>query len=194
MRKLKLAVMLAAVSVGAASAQTLNICSRTPVVRDAILAAVAEPMQGRDTCNALAIEQLATIRRLSIDGLGIAALRNGDLAGLTGLRVLELNFNRLAVLPEGLFFGLDSLRELDLSHNQLTTLPEGVFSGLSRLEVLLLGDNRLTTLPRGLFSGLPRLNWLLLHNNHLVGLRAKSRMFAGLQLQVLRLDGQTAYP
>ena len=105
------ALMLSA----AVNAQTVDICDRTPQVRDAILEVL-----DADDCAAVDSESLAGVETLNIASgewwwldLGrewyLTALRAADFDGLTGLKTLRLNYNRLTTLPAGVFDGLTSL-------------------------------------------------------------------------------------
>ena len=116
-------------------AQTVNICDRTPQVRDAILEAV-----GAGDCAAVDPDALAALESLDLSSRGLTALRGGDFDGLTGLSTLALNDNRLTALPAGVFDGLTSLRELDLRNNHLVGLTSDgpLFAGLSSEVVVSL--------------------------------------------------------
>ena len=164
-------MLLAAAMLPALSqVQTVNICGRTPQVRDAIMRNLEA-----DDCAAVESERLARIDELDIVGFSsprITALQAGDFAGLTGLQHLILEGHGLRTLPEGVFNGLTSLRNLHLVSNPLEALPEGVFNGLTRLQTLHLHSNELTTLPAGVFDGLTDLVVLILNFNQLTALPA----------------------
>ena len=195
------------------STQTVNICDRTPAVRDAILTALVAD------CAAVDSEALARVERLDIAAKQLTALRAGDFSGLTGLQELWLNDNQLTALPAGVFEGLTGLRGLSLYNNQLATLPAGVFNGLTALQRLWLHGNQLTALPAGVFDGLTGLQNLSLHSNqlttlpagvfdglaglrtldlrsnHLVGLTRNDPLFEGFSSEVtVRLESQTEPP
>ena len=140
-----------------------NVCSRTPQVRDAIVA--VSPVT---TCSALTDAHLAAITELNLHYDFITSLKEGDFVGLSSLMSLRLDDNRLRSLPASVFSGLSSLDRLDLDNNYLRSLPASVFSGLSSLRVLVLGGtNELRSLPDGVFSGLSSLELLDLSNNEL---------------------------
>ena len=68
-----------------------GICGRTPVVRDRILGKIS----GVSNCALVTDARLADITgTLNLTGRNIAALAAGDFAGLTSLRVLNLNQQR----------------------------------------------------------------------------------------------------
>lgn len=133
-------IAIAAALLSATShAQTVDICDRTPQVRDEIL-----KLARTDYCSAVDAGILAGVEILAL------YCRNCLRRGGGGPD------NPLTKLRTGDFDGLDSLVFLYLDRNQLTTLPTGVFDGLSGLRVLLLNDNQLTTLPEGIFNGTRR--------------------------------------
>ncbi len=172
-----------------------GVCRRSPLVRDAIVAAAGFAVDGRN-CARVTTAHLAAIGHLDLSGLGILALAPGDLTGLIGLRELDLADNRLISLPAKPFAdlrklerldlrgnglrqlspdvlaGLGRLTTLDLSHNGLTALPEGVFAGLSGLATLRLASNGIESLPAGVFSGHDGLSSLDLGRNGLAALPA----------------------
>ena len=152
--------LLLAAAVLPAQAQTVDICDRTPQVRDAILEALDV-----DDCAAVDSHDMAYLQRLPLGGKGLTTLRAGDFEGLSGLRELDLWENQLATLPVDLFDGVGRLRHLNLDRNQLTILPSGVFNGLHGPLALYLRDNQLTTLPAGVFP--PNLRQLYLEDNRL---------------------------
>ena len=112
----------------AGQAQTVDICDRTPQVRDAIILEVLDA----DDCAAVDSESLASVETLNMASgerggrvWYLTALRAADFDGLTGLTTLRLNYNRLTTLPAGVFDELTSLLDLDLRGNRLT---QGGFS------------------------------------------------------------------
>lgn len=172
-----------------------GVCRRSPLVRDAIVAAAGFAVDGRN-CARVTTAHLAAIGHLDLSGLGILALAPGDLTGLIGLRELDLADNRLITLPAKPFAdlrklerldlrgnglrqlspdvlaGLGRLTTLDLSHNDLAALPEGVFADLSGLATLRLASNGIESLPAGVFSGHDGLSSLDLARNGLAALPA----------------------
>ena len=168
MVKLVWGAALAVLLAGAAAAQTVNICDRTPQVRDGILSEIGQTYgYPVPPCNALPAGQVTALDELE-PTRGLTSLKPDDFAGLLGLEELNLDHNQLTTLPQGVFDPLVRLRVLDLSHNQLATLPQGVFDPLVRLRVLDLS------------------------HNHLVGMRPDDPLFAKLAvLNALNLEGQT---
>ena len=150
-------------------AQTVNICDRTPQVRDAIMQLKA---LGADDCAAVDSEAFAAIQQVFIQRENVRTLKAGDFRGLASLLSIYLHDNQLSTLPAGVFDGLTSLLDLWLSENRLTTLPAGVFDSLTRLQNLYLSNNQLTTLPAGVFDRLTSLEELNLYDNQLTSLPA----------------------
>ena len=164
-----------------------GICGRTPAVRDALLVLI-EDNEGAIDCADVSAAHLAAITgRLDLSGQGIAALKAGDFAGLTGLTQLYLYGNALSSLPGGVFADLSALDNLDLNNNDLSSLPGGVFDGLTALTNLALFNNELTTLSGRVFAGLRSLRALTLDGNGLTAL--PGGVFDGLtELGYLNLD------
>ena len=103
--KMLMAILAAFALAIAAQAQTVNICDRTPQVRDAILEALEA-----NNCAAVDSEALASMQEL-------------DLSRLLSLNALENN--PLTALPDGVFDGLTGLQRLWLSENQLIARRNG---------------------------------------------------------------------
>ena len=101
--------------------RTVDICSRTQAVQDAILARDEVTATG---CEAVDAFELVEIAGLDLSGRSISALLAGDFAGLPGLTTLDLSDNDLSGLPEDVFEGLAALETLDLRGNDSGwTLP-----------------------------------------------------------------------
>ena len=109
-------------------AQTVNICDRTPQVRDAIV-----QMLGTDDCAAV---NSASVVSLDLSDKQLTTLQAGDFDSLTRLQTLGLQGNRLSALPQGAFDSLTSLRYLYLNENRFSALPAGLFDGLTSLRNL----------------------------------------------------------
>ena len=118
-----------------------GICGRTPAVRDALLDLIEENEGAIDCADVSAAHLAAITGRLDLSGQGIAALKAGDFAGLTGLTQLYLYGNALSSLPGRVFADLSALDNLDLNNNDLPSLPGGVFAGLTELTNLALFNN-----------------------------------------------------
>ena len=98
---------------------TLAVSDRTPVVRDAIVAAVPNITAAED----VTATHLSAITALNLRSMGITALQSGDFAGLTGLTSLNLYGNMLSGLPYGIFDGLTALTTLRLGRNLVDPMP-----------------------------------------------------------------------
>ena len=146
-----------------------DLCIRTSLVRDAVVAAVS----GKTTCGAITPADLAGMTTLSVTNeSALTTLKSGDFAGLTGLTTLTLSSNGLSSLPAGVFDKLTGLTTLTLSNNGLSSLPAGVFDKLTELTTLDLGSNTLSSLPAGVFDKLTKLTTLTLSDNALSSLPA----------------------
>ena len=167
--------------------------SRTPQVRDAIVAAVP----GVNSANNVTKEHLAAITSLRIRSRDITELRIEDFLDLPALTTLSINGTKLSSLPRFIFdnlptltelylggnndlnelpwriFGkLPALKKLYLNENGMPSLRSGVFDNLTALEELGLGGNDLRSLPSGVFDNLTALKKLNMSYNELVSLRA----------------------
>ena len=167
----------------------VNICGRTPQVRDAIVAASLDP----DDTDCTAVNGLATITNLSVTGQGITALQSGDFAGMTMLTTLGMNDNQLTTLPADIFAGLTALGTLELANNNLSSLAPATFAGLTMLAQLNMDRNQLTTLPAAIFNGLGALVILDLSSNQIEELPAT--VFDQLDaVTTIRLNGNPFTP
>ena len=147
------------VSVNAQGTNLTDLCSRTAVVQNEIVASVS----GKTDCADITSTDLAGVTELifvgisSFSSLRGSNLKSGDFAGLTGLTLLNLHGNQLTTLPADIFSGLSALTTLTLNNNQLSTLPTEVFSGLTSLTTLNLSNNSLpASLPASLFADVSR--------------------------------------
>ena len=137
-------------------------------------------------CSDITERELASLTTLRLGHEGLAGLRVGDFAGMSGLTHLELQDNELKDLAAGVFDGLPNLQQLYLNHNQLTYLPRDLFKGLSKLTELRLYSNQLTSVHRTSFHGMSKLTQLAMENNRLTSLHKDA--FKGLsRLRTLRL-------
>ena len=137
-----------------------GVCDRTPAVRDALVDAT-----DMESCEQPASTDLARVRELSLEGLGIERLALGDFGELSSLRTLELSGNALTEISPDVLAHLGRLRDLILADNALAKLPADAFGDLPGLHVLRLDGNELQTLPDGLLAGLSNLRLLWLDGN-----------------------------
>ena len=161
----------------------VEVCDRTPQVRDAITA-----LTGNSDCGEVSRADLESITDMDISREGINSLSEGDFSGLSNLQYLRLRGNNISTLPVDIFSGLSNLEVLDLGDNDLSTPTVSIFSGLSNLQELRLDNNEISTLPVRVFSGLSNLRWLYLYENGLSMLPVG--VFSGLSdLEELYLEG-----
>ena len=149
MRNLLTFMLGAALLPALSQAHIINICDRTPQVRDEILRELEA-----DDCAAVDSDE---VTKLNLRSKQLTNLWAGDFGGLAYLQELNLYGNQLTALPAGVFDDLTRLLRLYLSNNRLTTLPAGVFDRLTSLQILSLQGNHLVGLTENdpLFAGLP---------------------------------------
>ena len=116
---------------------TAGICGRTAAVQNELIFAT-----GQFDCKGVANVHLAKVTGLSIWAPELAALKAGDLDGLTGLENLTVTAALTSLLD---LSHLVKLKTLDVSQNQLTSLPS--LSKNTKLTVLSVQNNQLTSLP-----------------------------------------------
>ena len=151
----------------------IDICDRSQVVADAIVAATLS----FDFCHMTSQLDMDEITELDLRGKSGYDLKVGDFAGLSGLDACwimsDYSFcgHTWNQLPAGVFGGLDSLEVLDLSDTGLLSLPGNIFGGLSNLVELDLSDTLLdsTAVPVGVFDGLDSLEILRIANAGYLG-------------------------
>ena len=164
----------------------VSVCTRTPQVRDAILAAVS----GVSDCEDITDEHLYGIRTLDLSGQGITALQARDFDGLIWVKSVDLSDNSLTTLPnDGGLGGLSTWRfkkcgvdytwsgtcNSDGTYDTGVRVHGGrgrawVYGGHSWLTQLDLSNNQLSSLPVGVFSGFYQLGRLDLSGNLLTSL------------------------
>ena len=155
--------------------QTVDICSRTQEVQDAILAR----LDGTGaTCSTVTQTQLSSVPYLSIVGYSSARIIPDDFANLPNLFEISISHStELTTVPADAFIevvGYSKLEYVTLYKNdKLTDVQKGAFDGLFDALVdgpqdyvfLGLSDNSIETLEPGLFDGLSNLEQLSLNNN-----------------------------
>ena len=168
-----------------------DLCSRTPQVRDEIMAEVRLGTMGQIAdCADVTTAHLNHVADLSIYDADLTSLQEIDFSGLSSMRRLWLQNNPLNELPRGVFGGLSNLEILALDGLSLNALPQGVFRGMNDLEDLSLEKNSLTALPLGIFQGMGNLRRLDLSGNSLEVLSVDT--FQGLnKLETLDLWGNS---
>ena len=113
------------------------VCDRTPQVREAIMAKIAE-IDPEVDCS-LADSLLNNITELDLSEQGISSLRREDFSGLSSLSQLELSFNNLSSLSVGMFSELPSLEQVLLSNN---SFPEAERERIEEELLKVLENNR----------------------------------------------------
>ena len=125
--------------------QIINICNRTPHVRDFILLGL-----GADDCANILDTDLARAKVIDTSGpnLALDSLKSGDFSGLTGVRSLKIGLSQLSTLPYGIFADLPALIDIQMRYSGLRRLPDGMFAGLhNELTKLDLRDQVVNPLP-----------------------------------------------
>ena len=159
-----LALMLTLTASTPAQAQTptptiVNICDRTPAVRNAILAKVSTAMTPV-TCDTVTETMLSGITAGSSNQFtlrGLTSLKAGDFMGLTGITHISARHQRITTLPADAFMGLDALTNLNFDSSYINTIEPNAFRGLPRLNNLNLARNQIPTpAAPGMFVGLQR--------------------------------------
>ena len=130
-----------------------DVCSRTPEVRDAIVAET-----GAAACSAVTSTQLASITYLEITGYSSANIVPADFAGLTTLDVLAIiDSPALTTVPANAFSEVTSLTGLSLEKNSISSVHVDAFNGLSVLGRLVIFNNHIEVLEDGVFAGMDAL-------------------------------------
>ncbi len=139
------------------------LSSRTPQVRDAIVAAA-----GVNSASDVNKEHLDSITSLNIRNSDITELRVYDFLDLPALTTLKINGTKLTSLPLFIFDYLPSLTELNLGgNNDLSSLPLRIFNNLTDLKKLYLNENGMLSLNPGVFDNNTVLEELGLGGNDL---------------------------
>lgn len=125
---------------GAASAaEFLPVCERTAPVK-----AFLEVQLGK-TCDLIAEEDLAAVKRVAVPNRQIREFKVGDFSGLPSLEILNIKGNPYTHLPEGLFAGLPNLKTIVIFRTGLVELPTDFLVGLPALENVHVFGNPFTT-------------------------------------------------
>lgn len=106
------------------------------------------------------------VTRLFLNSSRILSVGNKTFNGLTGLKVLHLEFNLISRLQGVEFDNLTELRELYLQNNRIETIGMSSFQTLTNLKVLSLYDNLLRFYPVWELSvSLPSLSMISVSGN-----------------------------
>ena len=153
-----------------AEAQIDDICDRSQVVQDVIIAATTETV-----CGAVNTEVLQGITRLHFRNLNITSFKAGDMAGLDGLTWLNLAENQLTSLPDDFFDDLDSLETFIMFNNPITELGNDFFDGLTNkdnMKLIQFEGSKLERIGANTFDGFTALEALHLEANNLKSIPA----------------------
>lgn len=154
------------------------VAGRTPMVRDAIVAAVP----GVNSASAVTAAHLAAITELEVgegspnddgsitlDGAGLTGLKSGDFDNLVNLKGLGIG-GTFSALPADIFDPLVNLEGLGILSTQLRSLPDGLFNNLFKLKSIGIFCTQLRSLPTGIFDSCTNLNWLYIAGTQLSSL------------------------
>ena len=117
-----------------------------------------------------ALDDLANLKMLELSRSGLESVP-AAIRALRSLTRLYLYDNRIGTLAEGDFAGLSELRSLDVSGSGVKTLEEGVFSDQGKLQRLFLQRNEITGITKETMRGPQDLIQLHLSENPLGKLR-----------------------
>src|SRR5688500_13005040 len=76
-------------------AAVLNVCERTPAVRDFLTNGTQK------SCEAITEADLSTIKRIAVPDENISLFKVGDFSGLPNLEILNITSNPIVELQEG---------------------------------------------------------------------------------------------
>ncbi|XP_032872646.1 slit homolog 3 protein-like [Amblyraja radiata] len=108
---------------------------------------------------------LPHLRKLVLDGNGIADLPQGAFEGLVNLTELSIRGNTIGHLPDHIFHLLHNLQHLNLASNRIQNFPNGALDGLDGLQMLDISNNSLRTIPTDLFKNNDTLLYVYLYDN-----------------------------
>ncbi|XP_055487477.1 LOW QUALITY PROTEIN: slit homolog 3 protein-like [Leucoraja erinacea] len=108
---------------------------------------------------------LPHLRKLVLDGNGIADLPQGAFEGLVNLTELSIRGNAIGHLPDHIFHPLHNLVHLNLASNRIQNFPYGALDGLEELQVLDISNNSLRAIPIDLFESNDKLLYVFLYDN-----------------------------
>ena len=136
---------------GAAFAESLSVCERTPAVKVFIEQALTK------TCDQVTDTDLATLTRIAVPSRAVHEFKVGDFSGLPNLEILNIKGNPITQLPNGIFADLPKLKTLVIFRTQLASLPNDFLYGLDQLENLHIFANPFTTIPASVLETLGEL-------------------------------------
>ena len=118
---------------------TVNICGRTPVVKNEILRVLETQGYGTHACESVPKASLGSLGylRLSVGGKSLAQSDLNGLSGLQSIRMDDSPASATSSFPAGLFDDSTSLTRLGI-YVCLDPLPPGLFDKLTALKTLHL--------------------------------------------------------
>ena len=148
-----------------------GICDRTPAVYEAVVDRLRNintgPLPPVSQCSDVVPEHLPLVTGgLDLYNQNITTFRDHDFEGLSGVRVLTLDYNPITTLQDGLLDGLTDLRKIYMSNTQISAVTTDTFALNTQLSELWLYSSRLTDIEDGAFSNLSNLRKLNLYDNN----------------------------
>ena len=148
-----------------------GICDRTPAVYEAVVDRLRNintgPLPPVSQCSDVVPEHLPLVTgELDLYNQNITTFRDHDFEGLSGVRVLNLDYNPITTLQDGLLDGLTDLRIIYMSTTRISAVTTDTFALNTQLSELWLYSSRLTQIDDGAFSNLSNLRKLNLYNNN----------------------------
>lgn len=106
---------------------------------------------------------------------------------MTGLKILNVTYNRLTVIPRNTFPKLYELHTIDLSHNEIEKIAPEVFQPLFGLRYLNLSNNYLTEITSRTFGKVATVLELSLRENRIENVKPDAFTYL-ISLQTLDLS------
>lgn len=142
------AALVAALVGGAAQAAFLPVCARTAPVKKFLEQTL------RKSCENIAAEDLATVKRVAVGHTGITQFQVDDFSGLTNLEILNIRSNPFTTLPEGLFRDLGHLKTLVIISAELRYYPDDFLEHTPEIENLHIFRNKVRSISESVFRRL----------------------------------------
>ncbi|KFB42650.1 hypothetical protein ZHAS_00010428 [Anopheles sinensis] len=149
-----------------------NRLKRLPVLRG--LRNLTKLLANNNEIETIDVEALAGLPGLKFLDLSRNAIREVQYTSFPVKNILQyvnLNFNKLTLLTKGTFDRLQSLKRLEISSNALEEVQSLTFQNLNQLKSLKLNNNRIPALMDGVFHGLIAIGTLELNNNSITTIR-----------------------
>ena len=137
---------------GAAAMADVPLCQRTPAVAQFIVDEINAEQTAHKTCADITVEDLQSLKRVSIDGAGVTELKVGDFDGLPNLEILNIRSNDYTTLPEGLFKGLTKLKTLVIIETKLRFFPDDFLADTPNLAECFCFRNDVHSISESVFQ------------------------------------------